>query len=62
MQNLTNGGSLVKVLRRISTLAADFAYGINAGHAIRHGLAAPPRRGRPATAARRGSVDGSGAS
>jgi hypothetical protein len=62
MQNLTNGGSLVKALRRLSTLVADFAYGIDAGHAIRHGLAAPPRRGRPATVARRDAVDADGAS
>jgi len=29
-------------LRRLRTLLADFAYGIDAGHAIRHGL--EPRR------------------
>ena len=46
MQNRTNSGSLAKALRRIATLVADFAYGIDAGHAIRHGLAVPPRRGR----------------
>jgi hypothetical protein len=46
MQNRTNGGSLVKALHHLATLMADFAYGIDAGHAIRHGLAVPPRRGR----------------
>jgi hypothetical protein len=46
MQNRTNGGSSVTALRRLATLVADFAYGIDAGNAIRHGLAAPPRRGR----------------
>ncbi|TWF81896.1 hypothetical protein FHX44_117841 [Pseudonocardia hierapolitana] len=52
MQNRTNGGSLVKALRRLATVAADFAYGIDAGHAIRHGLAAPPRRARPGAGGR----------
>jgi hypothetical protein len=46
MRIRTNGELLVKALRRVATLLADFIYGINAGHAIRHGLAAPPRRGR----------------
>jgi hypothetical protein len=50
MQNRTNGGSLVTAFRRLTTLVADFAYGIDAGHAIRHGLAAPPRRGRSGVA------------
>jgi hypothetical protein len=50
MQNRTNGGSPAKVLHHLATLVADFAYGIDAGHAIRHGLAVPPRRGRRAVA------------
>jgi hypothetical protein len=42
MTNRTNHKSLLEVLRRG---LADFAYGIDAGNAIRHGLPVPPRRG-----------------
>jgi hypothetical protein len=61
MQNRTNDRLLVKALRRLSRFAADFAYGIDAGHAIRLGLTAPPRHGSRAAVARRGIVDAGGA-
>ncbi|MBB4679737.1 hypothetical protein HNR67_005855 [Crossiella cryophila] len=35
-----------KLLRELRNLAADLAYGVHAGHAIRHGLPAPRRRRR----------------
>jgi hypothetical protein len=41
MTNRTNRKVFLKALRRG---LADFAYGINAGSAIRHGLPVPPRR------------------
>jgi hypothetical protein len=46
MTNRTNRKMLLKALRRGASIVADFAYGIDAGSAIRHGLPVPPRRGR----------------
>jgi hypothetical protein len=46
MTNRTNR-MLLKVLRRAASILADFAYGIDAGNAIRHGLPVPPPRARP---------------
>src|SRR5213080_3679988 len=45
MTNLTNRKILLRLLRRGRAFLADFAYGIDAGSAIRHGLPVPPRRG-----------------
>jgi hypothetical protein len=45
MTNRTNRWMLPQVLRRGFSVLADFAYGIDAGSAIRHGLPVPPRRG-----------------
>jgi hypothetical protein len=41
---MRNRDRLQKVLRQVREVAADFAYGINAGSAIRHGLPVPPQR------------------
>jgi hypothetical protein len=49
MRNRTNREFLLMALRRGASLLADFAYGIDAGSAIRHGLPAPPRRGKAAS-------------
>jgi hypothetical protein len=46
MTNWTNRKMLLKALRRGASIVADFAYGIDAGSAIRHGLPVPPRRGK----------------
>jgi hypothetical protein len=45
MTNRTNQRILLETLRRGFSVLADFAYGIDAGSAIRHGLPVPPRRG-----------------
>src|SRR5439155_12914184 len=45
MTNRTNRKILLRLLRRGRAFLADFAYGIDAGSAIRHGLPVPPRRG-----------------
>jgi hypothetical protein len=41
---MRNRDVLLKILRHAGKLLADFAYGIDAGSAIRHGLPVPPRR------------------
>jgi hypothetical protein len=52
---MTNRDLLVKLIRSGATLLADFAYGIDAGNAIRHGLPVPPRRGNAGRPAAPGS-------
>jgi hypothetical protein len=44
MTNRTNRSMLLEAFRRGLSVLADFAYGIDAGSAIRHGLPVPPRR------------------
>jgi hypothetical protein len=48
MTNRTNRRTLLETLRRGISVLADFAYGIDAASAIRHGLSVPPQRGRTA--------------
>jgi hypothetical protein len=52
MTNRTNREVLLEALRRGASVLADFAYGIDAGNAIRHGMPVPPRRGRAGAQAR----------
>jgi hypothetical protein len=46
MTNRTNRSMLLELLRCGISVLADFAYGIDAASAIRHGLPVPARRGR----------------
>ena len=43
MTNRTNREVFLKALRRGVSVLADFAYGVDAASAIRHGLPVPPR-------------------